>query len=99
MVVTVLGIVVCLQPTIKVLVAVSMIALQLLRESYTWLLLSTMMLLSSSQPANAYLLIAVTEPGMTKFVRPTHPLNALEPIVDIELGMTKFVRPTHPQKA
>ena len=53
-----LGIIVFLQPTIKVLVAVSMIALQLSRESYFGFSVSTTIFVKSLQPE--YLLLVYT---------------------------------------
>ena len=51
--VTELGMIVFLQPLINVFVAVSIIALQFSRESYTELPLSTIMLVRPLQPRNA----------------------------------------------
>ena len=51
--VTELGMIVFLQPLINVFVAVSIIALQFSRESYTELPLSTFMLVRPLQPRNA----------------------------------------------
>ena len=55
--VTELGIIVFLQPAIKVLEAVSIIALQLLRESYLGLPLSTTMLARPVQFSNLQLIV------------------------------------------
>ena len=51
--VTELGIIVFLHPLINVFVAVSIMALQFSRESYTELPLSTFMLVKPLQPRNA----------------------------------------------
>ncbi len=73
MLVTELGIIVVLQPAISVLVALSMIALQLLRESYFGLLASTDIILKPLQSSNAVFPILVTELGMVTAVRPLQP--------------------------
>ena len=65
--VTELGIIVFLHPLINVFVAVSIMALQFSRESYTELALSTFMLVKPLQPRNASP-ISVTELGMVTFV-------------------------------
>ena len=70
MVVTELGMVVFLQLATSVLVAVSMMALQSLRESYFVLPASTLMLVRPEQPANAASPMVVTELGMVMLVRP-----------------------------
>ena len=71
-----LGKIVLSQPKNKVLEAVSIIALQLLRESYLGFPLSTTMLVSTGQSKNAIPLISVTELGMTMPVIPMQPSNA-----------------------
>ena len=68
--VTVLGMIVFLHPVIRVFDAVSIIALQLLRESYFTFPLSTLMLIKS-QHSNAWSQIDVTEFGIVIFVRPS----------------------------
>ena len=73
MVVTEEGIMVALQPSTSVLLAVSMIALQLSRESYFVLPAATLMLVRPMQPANAPLPMVVTELGMVMLVRPVQP--------------------------
>lgn len=70
MVVTVLGITVFLQPAISLFVAVSMMALQPLRLSYTVFPASTTIEAKSLQPLNE-LSIEVTELGMVIDVRPS----------------------------
>ena len=92
MLVTELGMVVDWQPVISVLVAVSIIALQLLRESYTVLPLSTTMEVREEHQANAYLPMLVTELGMVMEVREEQPENAQLPILVTELGMVMNVR-------
>lgn len=62
--------VVFLQPAINVLVAVSIMALQLLRELYFGLSLATEMVARLEQPENANGLMVVTELGMLMVVRP-----------------------------
>ena len=69
MLVTVFGMTVVLQPVINVLEAVSMIALQLLRESKILLSESTEMLVRLVQPEYAYCPILFTYFGMTTLVK------------------------------
>ena len=64
MLVTLFGMKEFLQPSFIVLVAVSMIALQLSRESYTEFPLSTMMVLKLEQPAKENDPMLVTLFGM-----------------------------------
>ena len=73
---TELDIIVFLQPLINVFVAVSIMALQFSRESYTELPLSTFMLVKPLQPENALEPIEVTELGMVMLVKPLQRLNA-----------------------
>ena len=70
MLVTLDGIIVLLNPWINVLVAVSIIALQLFLLSYVWLLLSTTMLVKLLQPANGASPMLVTLDGIVIEVRP-----------------------------
>ena len=74
--VTDLGMIVLLHPLINVFVAVSIMALQFSRESYTELPLSTFMLVKPLQLPNALLPIEVTELGMVMLVKPLQRLNA-----------------------
>ena len=90
--VTELGMVVFLQPAINVLVAVSIMALQLLRESYLGLSLAAEMVARLEQPENAPSPMVVTEVGMLMAVRPVQPSNAPSPMVVTELGMLMAVR-------
>ena len=64
-----LGMIVLLQPCINVLLAVSMSALQLSRESYAMLPLSTTMAVKPLQALNADLPMEVTDLGMNKLVK------------------------------
>ena len=86
------GMTVFWQPTINELLAVSMMALELLRESYIGLLFATLILVSPLQPENAQLPIEVTELGMSILVSPLQPENADSPIDVTELGMMMLVR-------
>ena len=70
---TELGMIVFLQPHSKLLVAVSIKALQLSLESYTVFPLSTVMLSKSKQPKNALMPISVTEFPMLTEVKPMQP--------------------------
>ena len=90
--VTDLGMVVFLQPAINVLVAVSIMALQLLRESYFGLSLTTEMEVRLEQSENAPSPMFVTELGMLMVVRPEQPSNASSPMTVTELGMLMLVR-------
>ena len=74
--VTELGIIVFIHPLINVFVAVSIMALQFSRESYTELPLSTFMLVKPLQASNAPLPISVTELGMVTLVKPLQSENA-----------------------
>ena len=67
---TLLGIIVFLHPAIKVFVAVSIIALQLSRESYIELLSSTIIEVRPLQELNALLPMLVTLLGIDIEVRP-----------------------------
>ena len=96
--VTEFGMTVFLHPKINVLDVVSIMALQLLRESYMALVESTFMLVRPEQPEKAPLPILVTEFGMTMPVRPEQPEKACSPILVTEFGMTMLVRQEHPQK-
>ena len=90
-----LGIIVFLHPVINVFVAVSIMALQFSRESYTELPLYTFMLVKPLQPLNAPRPISVTELGMVTLVRPLQSRNAFTPIEVTELGMVTLVKPLH----
>ena len=81
--VTLLGIIVSEHPFIKVLVAVSIMALQLSRESYFGLPLSTLIDVKPLQPKKASSPIDVTLPGMVRDVRPMQP-RYLE-VIDYQL--------------
>ena len=70
--VTELGIIVFLHPLINMFVAVSIMALQFSRESYTELPLSTFMLVKPLQSQNAPSSIEVTELGMVTLVKSLH---------------------------
>ena len=69
MLVTELGIMVDWQPAMSVLLAVSIIALQLSRESYIVLPLSTTIEVRLSQPASTANSMLVTELGIVMEVR------------------------------
>ena len=75
--VTELGMVVVEQPSIKVFVFVLIIALQLSLESYTELLLSTVIEDTFTHPLKADPLILVTLSGMVIDVKPAQSPNTL----------------------
>lgn len=70
---TLLGIVVLAHPIISLLVEVLMIALQLLRLSYTVLSSETVILIKPLQPEKAKELIEVTLLGILMLVKPLQP--------------------------
>ena len=70
MLITLFGITVFSHPAISVFVAVSMIALQLLRESYAMLPLSTLMAVRPLQPEKGLRPMLVTLFGIVTEVRP-----------------------------
>ena len=97
--VTLLGIIVDEQPAIKLLVAVSMIALQLLRESYTGLPFSTTMETRLEQLRNASFPMLVRLLGIIIEVRPEQYPNAHSPMFVTLLGIVMDVRVLQPRKA
>ena len=76
MLVTLLGIMVLLHPTIKVFVLVSIIALQLFLLSYLVLFSPTLMLDKPLQYQNAFVPMLVTPSGMTMLVKSLQFRNA-----------------------
>jgi len=99
MLVTLFGIVVFGQPAIRVFVPVSIIALQLSRESYTLFSDSTTMEFKLLQPPKALKPMLVTLSGMVKEVRLMQPENADVPMLVTLLGMVMEVRLVIPEKA
>ena len=95
MLVTELGITVFIHPAIKALVLVSIIALQLFRESYLEFSLSTIIEVRPVQSRKAALPMLVTELGMVTEVRPVQISKALFPMLITELGMVTEVRLVH----
>ena len=73
MLVTLLGITVDLHPTINLFVSVSIIALQLSRESYLSLPLSTSIKVNPEQPEKAEEPMLVTLLGIVTEVKPEQP--------------------------
>ena len=92
-VVTELGIIVFMHPAMSVLVSVSMIALQLLRESYFVLPLSTDIEVNPLQPAKAPLPMFVTVFCIVIDVRPLQPTKAPLPMLVTVFGITVFLQP------
>ena len=84
MLVTELGMMVDWHPAIRVLEAVSIMALQFSRESYIVLPLSTTMEVREEQPWNVYFPLLVTELGMVMEVREEQPPNANIPMLVTE---------------
>ena len=76
-----------------------MIALQLLRESYTVFLLATEMEAKPLQLSKASLPILVTLPGMVRDVRPVQPEKDFSPILVTLFGMETEFRPVQSAKA
>ena len=86
------GMVVVLQPATRVLLAVSIMALQLLRESYFVFPASTLMLVKPVQPKNARSPMLVTDEGMVMLVKPVLE-NARVPMLVTDEGMVRLVKP------
>jgi len=99
MAVTELGMIVLLQPTINLFVDVSIIALQLSRESYVPLFLSTVTEVRLEQPEKALSPIEVTELGMVTEVSLEQSSKACSPMEVTELGIITEVSPEQPRKA
>ena len=97
--VTLLGITVFIQPAINVLEDLSIIALQLLRESYFVFPLETVIEVKPLQRENAPEPMVVTLLGMVMLVRLEQPSNAPEPMVVTLLGMVTLVRLEQPLNA
>ena len=97
--VTELGIIVFLHPKISVFVAVSIIALQLSRESYLLLPLSTVIDVKLGQATKNALPIEVTELEIAIEVKLEQPRNARLPIEVTELGIFIEVKPWQSEKA
>ena len=103
MVVTLPGMIVALHPVIKVLVEVSMIALQFSRESYTGLLPSTTIEDRFGQPLNGLpshvpFPILVNPSGIVIVVRPVQPEKALFPMLVTPSGSVMDVKPVQSLK-
>ena len=90
MLVTLLGIMVLLHPTIKVFVLVSIIALQLFLLSYLMFPDETEMPVKPLQPLNAEEPILFTLSGMTMFVKPLQSSNAALQINLVSLAISQF---------
>ena len=93
------GITEVLQPTTSVLVAVSMTALQLPRESNTLLLGSTVSTVRPSAPLIAASLIYPTLAGMLNDFRLSHSSKAWARMLSTDSGITTFSREAHPLNA
>ena len=96
MLVTLLGITVFLQPATSVLLAVSIMALQPSRLSYTLLSAATVMLSRPEHSPNASYPMLVTLLGISTLVRPKQLWNAPTPMLVTLLGISMLVRPEQP---
>ena len=94
--VTVLGMIVPLQPATSMLLAIITMALHPLRLSYTALSLSTMIDERALHDENAPMPMLSTDPGMLIAVRALQPEKAPSPIVVTELGIVTEVSALHP---
>ena len=99
MLVTLLGIIVFLQPATRVLVAVSIIALQLLRLSYVALSSSTTIEVREAHPPRTSTPMLVTLLGMVTEVRDEQAAKAPYSMLITLLGMVIEVREEQPLKA
>ena len=97
--VTETGIIVFLHPLINVFDAVSIMALQPLRESYFVFPLSTVMEARLEQSQKASFPMDVTPSGMLMEVRLEQPWNAKSPMDVTPSGMVMEVRLEQPKKA
>jgi len=91
--VTLLGIIVFLHPAINLFVSVWIMALQLLRESYTLFPRSTLIEVKPLHPKKTLSSINVTLLGMVIDVKPLQPAKAQNPMLITLLGMVMEVRP------
>ena len=97
--VTVAGILVLLQPTIRALVAETIIALQLSLESYLVFWGETIIEDKPEQFLKAPVPIEFNELPIFNDVKPLHPLNAYCPILVTEFGIDKDVKPLQLENA
>ena len=93
MLVTLLGIIVVLHPECSVFVAVSIIALQLFRESYTGFPSSTTIEVKPEQPLKALSPMLVTLLGIVTEVKPEQKKKAALPMLVTLLGIVTEVKP------
>ena len=91
--VTELGITVPLQPAISVLLSVSIMALQLSRESYFLLPAETVIVVRLSHWLNNASPMVVNDAGISMLVSPQQQENACSPISCTELGIVIAVSP------
>ena len=99
MLVTLLGITDVEHPTIKVLLLVSIIALQPLRESYTVFPSATMISMRLLQPEKRALPISITLLGIVIVVRLLQYPKATSPMLVTLSGILMVVRPLQSLKA
>ena len=91
--------IVFLQPAMSMLVAVSIIALQLLRLSYFILPLSTIIEVSEEQPENVSTPILLMLLGMIMVASEEQPAKVRSSILPMLLGMEMDVSEEQAQKA
>ena len=96
MLVTELGMIVLLHPVISVLVAVSIMALQLFRLSNTVLFSSTTILVKPLQREKALWPMLVTDIPIVTDVKPSQPRKAYSPMLVTELGIVTDVKLLQP---
>ena len=102
MLVTLLGMVIEVgeeQPFIRLLLAVSIIAMQLSRLSYIGLPSSTVILVNEVQPPNTASPMLVTLLGIKILVNEEQQTNARPLILSTHSEITMLVNEEHPQKA
>lgn len=96
MLVTLLGMIVLLQPDIRTLEDVFMMALQSLRESYLKLFASTLINLRPVQPVKASSPILITFLGIAMDSKDLQSENAYLSMLVTLLGMVTEMRPEQP---
>ena len=96
---TVFGIIVLLQPTNNVLLLVSIMALQLLRESYLVFPLLTIIVSRLLHPLRMFIPMDVTLLGMVIEVNSVQSAKAMPLIISMLFEITMEVKPLQPKNA